>query len=205
MIKCILYDLDGVLVDACEWHYISLNKALEEISKIKISREEHEIIYNGWPTKKKLDELLAQGRIRECDILPIWNAKQKYTKDTIKESGRIDANKMHLHVQTKLLNIRIACVTNSIDETARLMLEQTGQLKFIDILITNNLVKNPKPHGEGYIRAMIALGFMPDECLIVEDSPKGLLAAQSTGAHIYKVDNCAQVNTANILKEIKKI
>ena len=54
MIKAILYDLDGVLVDATEWHYESLNESLREISGFEISRLEHFQTFNGLPTNKKL-------------------------------------------------------------------------------------------------------------------------------------------------------
>ena len=57
MIKAILYDLDGVLVDATEWHYESLNEALKEISGFEISRLEHIQTFNGLPTMKKLEIL----------------------------------------------------------------------------------------------------------------------------------------------------
>ena len=52
MIKAILYDLDGVLVDATEWHYESLNIALKEIAGFIIERDEHISTFNGIPTKK---------------------------------------------------------------------------------------------------------------------------------------------------------
>ena len=54
MIKAILYDLDGVLVDATEWHYESLNIALKEIAGFIIERSEHVSTFNGIPTKKKM-------------------------------------------------------------------------------------------------------------------------------------------------------
>ena len=55
MIKLIIFDLDGVLVDARELHYTALNKALESIDKnYVISREEHLSTYDGLSTTKKL-------------------------------------------------------------------------------------------------------------------------------------------------------
>jgi beta-phosphoglucomutase len=53
MIKAILYDLDGVLVDTTEWHYDALNEALMEVAGFTIERNEHLNIFNGLPTKKK--------------------------------------------------------------------------------------------------------------------------------------------------------
>jgi len=44
IIKAILFDLDGVLVDACDWHYYSLNRALEEVVGFSIDRKDHKIL-----------------------------------------------------------------------------------------------------------------------------------------------------------------
>src|SRR4051812_42068626 len=79
LIRAILYDLDGVLVDACEWHYLALNKALQSVAGTLISRVEHETVFNGLPTKRKLDVLIQQGRVREKDWKAIWELKQQLT------------------------------------------------------------------------------------------------------------------------------
>lgn len=202
MLKCILYDLDGVLVDACEWHRLSLNKALQSISNIELTTEEHETTFNGLPTKKKLDLLIKQNRIKPEDYSSIWQAKQNYTKEIISSTAKIDQDKIKLHQYVKEQGIKIACITNSITETASLMLEATGQLPFIDLLISNEQVKQPKPHGEGYIRGMIFFNSMPETTLIVEDSEVGLKAARSTGANIWQVKNSYDV-VLNNFKELQ--
>ena len=56
MIKGIIFDLDGVLVDAVQIHFQSLNKALA-LFGFTISEFDHEKIYNGLPTMTKLDAL----------------------------------------------------------------------------------------------------------------------------------------------------
>jgi beta-phosphoglucomutase-like phosphatase (HAD superfamily) len=76
MIKAILYDLDGVLVDATEWHYESLNEALKQISGFEISRQDHISTFNGLPTMKKLDILFEQKKILQTDFDSIWSLKQ---------------------------------------------------------------------------------------------------------------------------------
>ena len=56
LIKAILFDMDGVLVDAKDWHYFTLNKALEEYGYF-ISIEDHVKIFDGLSTAKKLEML----------------------------------------------------------------------------------------------------------------------------------------------------
>lgn len=200
MIKLVCFDLDGVLVDAVEWHYESLNRALQEVCGFVLNREEHLVTYNGLPTKKKLEVLTAEGRVKPDQIAQIWDLKQKYTKDCIQEFGRPDQVKISMHQKLWELGITVVCVTNSITETASLMLEATGQKKYMDKLIANDMIKHPKPHPEGYLVAMSHYDVFPKETLIVEDSPKGKEAAYATGAYVCEVEGCSDVNFETIYK-----
>lgn len=198
MTKAILYDLDGVLVDACEWHYIALNKALNEISGDVISRTEHETIFDGLPTKTKMDLMAKQGRVKREDIDRIYAKKQEFTVETIREEAKTDEGKIRMHEWTKNKGYRTALVSNCSYDTAALMLARTGQAKFIEKLFTNKDYNNPKPHPEPYIRAMIHFGFHPEEYLIVEDSDRGYKAASLTGAKVWRVKNAKEVTLENL-------
>ncbi len=200
MIKAILYDLDGVLVDATEWHYESLNEALQEIAGFIIKRDEHISTFNGIPTIKKLEILKNQGRLSEDLFDQIWKKKQEKTFEVIKNTASIDQNKIRLHQQTS--NFKKVCVTNSIRKSALLMLDKTGQLPFMEFVISNEDVSLPKPSPEGYNIAIQKLNLDPNECMIVEDSPKGFEAAYQTRASVYEVSGYNEVTIDNILKKI---
>ena len=66
MNKLFIFDLDGVLVDACEWHKNALNEALHKVCSYKISKEEHISTFNGIPTREKLKILSLRGIIDEA-------------------------------------------------------------------------------------------------------------------------------------------
>ena len=78
-LQLVIFDLDGVLVDACEWHRVAFNQALREISDYEISEQEHIEIYNGLPTAKKLDMLNLKGIVNINDNCLIHNRKQQIT------------------------------------------------------------------------------------------------------------------------------
>lgn len=59
MIKAVLFDMDGVLIDAREWHYDALNRALS-LFGYTITRQEHENYYDGLPTHVKLKKLTEE-------------------------------------------------------------------------------------------------------------------------------------------------
>ena len=191
--KSVLVDLDGVLVDACEWHYEALNKALYQISDYTISKDDHDIKFNGLPTKKKLNMLVDLMIVRECDIPKILECKQEYTIQYIEEFCKYSNSKVTMMNALKDMGYKIGCVTNCIRQTAELMLKKTGIISYFDIIITNEDCRYNKPHPEPYIKALVELNSLPENSIIVEDSIKGLEAARMTGCVVVEVEDSTQV------------
>ena len=91
MIKLVIFDLDGVLVDARELHYEALNKALEDIDKkYVITREEHLSSFDGLPTSKKLKMLSEKKGLPEDMHTFVWEKKQEATINIIKSEMSTD-------------------------------------------------------------------------------------------------------------------
>lgn len=193
-IKLVIFDMDGVLVDACEWHRIALNEALQEVSNYKISLHQHYNIFNGLPTRTKLKMLAEQGLIKEEDIKKIESLKQFKTIQIIKNECFLQQEKINLLNYLKTKNILIGCCTNSIKETTHLILKKTGIFDKLDIIVTNEDVREPKPSPEGYNKIINNFNLLPNQVVIIEDSPKGIQAANKTGANVYTVKNSNEIN-----------
>lgn len=198
MQKLICFDLDGVLVDACEWHRIAFNQALEEFSINSIPIDEHYKIYNGLPTVKKL-ELLG---ITDNTLVKLINKRKQEITIQLISNLTLDIQKVNLLKKLKQNNFLIACVTNSIRETTEIMLKNTGQFEYFDFVITNQDVRSPKPNSEGYVKAMVLANCLPENTWIVEDSPKGITSATNTGANVIQVKDATQVTVETIFKHI---
>ena len=193
MIDTVLFDMDGVLIDATEWHYDALNEALE-IFGFEIGREEHLARFNGMTTRKKLEILsLEKGLPRELHEI-ISEVKQDRTL-------RIAARKCfptaaHLILLSTLKNkgMKVGVVTNSIRMTTEFMLQYSGVAKFLDVLITNEDVENPKPAPDGYLLAMKKLRSNPDKTVVVEDGMHGIQAAKAAGTRVVEVRDPGDVS-----------
>ena len=194
MIELVIFDLDGVLVEACEWHRLALNSALKEVSNYEITLDDHKSIFNGIPTKVKLKKLLDLNIIKSEDLNKIEDLKQKNTINIINSDGKIRYEKINLLNFLKSKNIKVACYTNSIRDTAELMLNKTGILNLFDLIITNQDVGFPKPNPEGYIKILNYFNIDKNKTIIVEDSLNGFEAAYLSGCKVFKVNNQEQVN-----------
>ena len=189
MIKLIIFDLDGVLVDAKKIHYNTLNQALSEIdSKFIISEAEHLSIYDGLKTNQKLDLLTKNKNLDKKHHDQIWNTKQKLTIEAISKLEK-DTNLINLFSSLRNKGYKLACCSNSIRRSVLVMLSKIGLIEYMDLILSNEDVKNAKPHPEIYWKAMSMMDVLPEQTLIVEDSPTGLLAANRSRANILRVDN----------------
>ena len=201
-VKLVIFDLDGVLVDACEWHRVALNEALKEVCNYEISLEDHYTVFNGIPTKKKLLALTELGVLTEEMHEEVYNRKQAKTLEIIEGHAGIRQEKIDLLNSLKSRGLTVTCFTNSIRMTAELMLDKTGILGLFDYVLTNEDVSSPKPDPEGYVKTMQRYSVMPTETLIVEDSPKGKQAAYASNAHVLEVENPDGVNETTVIQKL---
>jgi hypothetical protein len=201
MTKLIIFDLDGVLVEAKIIHYEALNKALGE--KYSISWDEHLSIYDGLKTNQKLEMLTERKNLPKENHKQVWDDKQKYTLEALQQ---LSPNLTLQSVFNTLVEngYKIAVCSNSIRKTVLTVLSKLGIIEFIDLIISNEDVKNSKPHPEMYWKAMSVMGVLPEETLIIEDSPYGLLAANRSKANIMRVGSPKDITYNNISKYLNK-
>jgi HAD superfamily hydrolase (TIGR01509 family) len=204
MTKLIIFDLDGVLVEAKEIHFKTLNQALWEIgqsNKYVISEAEHLSTYDGLKTNQKLDMLTKSKGLPKDVHEHVWNRKQHLTIEAI--SGlQPDLDKIELFKELRDRGYKLACASNSIRRSVLVMLAKIGIIEYMDLIISNEDVKNSKPHPEMYWKAMSMMGCLPEETLIVEDSPHGLLAASRSRASILRVDNPKDLVLSKIISKL---
>ena len=202
MIKFVIFDLDGVLVEAKEIHYEALNEALGE--KYMITWDEHLSRYDGLKTSQKLEMLTKDKGLPINLYEEVWINKQKLTIDKLRS---LSQSEQLIECMTSLTNdgYKIAVCSNSIRKTVLTVLSKLGIIEYVDLIISNEDVKNSKPHPEMYWKAISMMSFLPEQTLIVEDSPYGLLAASRSKSHILRVKSPTEVSYFNIIKKINKI
>ncbi|MDP1842848.1 MAG: HAD family phosphatase [Sediminibacterium sp.] len=203
-IKAIIFDMDGVLIDAKDWHYESLNKALG-LFGAEISRYDHLVTFDGLPTKKKLEMLSLEGGFPSGLHDFVNDLKQQYTMDII--YAKCKPVFQHQYALSKLKNqgYFLAVCSNSVRKSIEVMMGKAGLAPYLDFIISNQDVKHGKPDPEMYNTAIAKLGLDPKECLIVEDNENGIKAALASGAHLLKVEKPDDVHYFNIANHISTI
>jgi len=204
MIKSIIFDMDGVLIDAKEWHYEALNRAIR-LFGYSISRYDHIITFDGLPTRQKLEMLTReQGLPRSLHSL-INDLKQKYTLELVNANCKPCFEHEYALSHLKKAGYKIALASNSIRQTVELMMQKAHLSHYFDVMLSNQDVKNGKPDPEVYLVAASKLGLKPSECLVVEDNQHGITSAKAAGANVMIVDATKDVTFGNINYNILQI
>lgn len=201
-IKAIIFDLDGVLVDADKIHFDALNKSLTIHDISPISWQEHLTIYKGLPTAKKLEILTERKGLSKELHQVLKDTKQRVTSGLLYQLCKPDLEKIEMMRLLKR-KYRLYVCSNAIRNTVDLMLKYSALYFCIEDSLSNEDVTTPKPNSEIYLKAFRKLGLEPTECLIVEDSDVGYKAAMDSGAFVCKVDGPEEVNYYRILKDIQ--
>lgn len=202
--KAVVFDMDGVLIDARDWHYRALNQALSPFG-LEISKSDHEKRFNGLSTNTKLKILSDEKGLPKELHQTIFNIKQDRTFRIASEKCFPTLEHQILLSRLKKLGLKIGVYTNSIRATAEYMLDRANISAYLDALITNQDVEKHKPDPEGYLLACKTLGISTKDVLVIEDGEYGKIAAKNAGCEVFEVKGPWEVNIDNISREIAEL
>lgn len=200
-IRAVVFDMDGVLIEAKEWHYEALNRALE-LFGYTISRYDHLSRYDGLPTRRKLEMLSREKGLPKSLHGFLNELKQIYTMELIYSHCKPVFCHEYALSKLKGQGLKIGVASNSIRRTVEVMMEKSSLARYMDVMLSNEDVRAAKPDPEIYLTAISRLGIEPKECLVVEDNEQGIRAAEAAGAHLMVVDDTLDVNYDNIIRAI---
>jgi len=188
----VIFDMDGVLIDAREWHYRALNQALG-LFGLNIDRAAHEGEFDGLPTREKLCRLSERYGLPDSLHPFINELKQMYTLQEIWRHCWPDFRHQYALAQLRHHGYRVAVASNSIRASIETMLGRAQLLPFLDFYLSNEDVTKGKPDPEIYHTAIRMLELTPQACVVVEDNPHGIAAARASGAHVLTVNHPGEV------------
>ena len=193
-IEAVVFDMDGVLIDAKDWHYHALNRALEHFG-YTISRSDHLSAFDALPTRKKPRGL--HGFLNEL--------KQQYTTDQVHTDCRPIFVHEYALSNLKALGYKLGLASNSVRNSVELMMEKSALRPYLDVMVSNEDVSKPKPDPDMYLTATRMLGVAPENTLVVEDNPNGIKAAEDAGCHLLVVHSIYDVRLDAILNAITRL
>lgn len=198
MIKAIVFDLDGVLIDATDWHYGALNDALK-LFGYELGLEEHLTTYNGLPTHEKL-KLISERKGLPAGLHEIIRImKRKFTDEKVRQLCNPSHEKQIMLKSLKKKGYKLVCASNAQKYSVMNMLRHAGIEHFFDLIIGNDEGFKPKPEPDIYLAAFKKLKIKPNEAVIIEDATHGIEAAKRSGGKVIAVRGYEDVNLSLFL------
>lgn len=204
MIKLIIFDLDGVLIDSKDAHFVSLNNALRQVDeKYVISKEQHLSSFDGRSTTVKLEKLHDQRGLPKQLFTSIWQSKQRYTIQYLKGIQK-NYKLISIFEYLKENNYKVGIASNAIRKTVEMAIYSLGLQDYVDSIYSNEDCKKPKPSSLMYLKAIIDFQVQPYQTLILQDSHIGRKSAINSGAHLMQIQKLSDVTLQNIQWYINK-
>lgn len=194
--QAVLFDLDGTLVDSTA----SVDRSWHHIAQL-MGRDPAEIVgkYHGMPGNlilQLVDPSLSEGRIRELNQALL----ELETTDTFDVTALPGA----AAAMSILPAERWAIVTSCSTLLAHARLRAAG-LATPRTIITSDDITHGKPHPEPFLAGAHALGYAPQDCLVFEDAPAGVAAAQAAGCTVLGVQTTHGSLDTEVIKNLSQV
>ncbi len=178
-IRAFIFDLDGVLTDTAEFHYLGW-KQLADDEGIPFSRKDNEAL-RGISRRESLNLLLKGRKISEEQAEAWMERKNNYYRALLLEMTPDDVLPGALAILAQLRQAGIKIAIASASKNAPDVVGRLDLAAAIDVLCDGHSVDNPKPAPDLFLFAAKQLGIPPEACVVVEDAEAGVDAAIAAG------------------------
>ncbi len=183
MIQAFIFDLDGVLTDTAEYHFLAWKQLATQLG-IEFSRADNELL-KGVDRMGSLELILQLGQVQLSQDEKLMLAEQKnaeYLK-LVETMSPADLFPGVLPLFSSLKAAGVKTALASASKNAALVLQKLCIPDLFDYVADSNLIKNGKPDPEIFLTCAQVLGVAPERCIGVEDAPAGVTAIKAAGMY----------------------
>ncbi|MEH2179206.1 beta-phosphoglucomutase [Nostoc sp.] len=196
-IQGFIFDLDGVLTDTAELHYLAWQKLADE-EGIPFNREANEAL-RGVSRRASLMLILRDRPYSEAQIEEMMERKNRYYVELLQNMTPQDLLPGAIALLDELRQAGIKIGIGSGSKNARTVLERLGIMDKVDAIADGYSVQEPKPAPNLFLYAAKQLGIEPEQSVVVEDAAAGVEAALAAGMWAIGLGPVERVGAAHIV------
>ncbi|MEB3177609.1 MAG: beta-phosphoglucomutase [Nostocaceae cyanobacterium] len=193
----VIFDLDGVLTDTAEFHYLAWQRLADE-EGLPFNREANEEL-RGVSRRESLLKIVGERPYSESQLLEMMERKNGYYVESIHNITPKDLLPGALNFLDELQAKGIKIALGSASKNARMVVEKLGIADKIDAIADAWCVQNPKPAPDLFLFAAQQLRLEAAHCVVVEDAAAGIAAAKAAGMWAVGLGPTERVGAADVV------
>jgi len=196
-IEAFIFDLDGVLTDTAEYHYLAWKRLADE-EGLTFSRSDNEQL-RGVSRRASLKLILKGRKIPGEQMLLLMNRKNSYYQAYLENITGNDLLPGALSLLQKLQALHFRLALASASRNARTVISRLGIGSYFEVIADGHCVKRTKPAPDIFLYTADQLSLPPQACLVVEDARAGIEAANTAGMATIGIGPPERVGAANYI------
>ena len=196
MLKGLIFDMDGTLVDNLAYHFKAFDAYIEREGFTLL--EPVTLKINGMHSNDIFPMLLGDEVVAEYGLDRLNVEKEEVYRELYRPNIKPIAGVIELMKAAKAAGVKCAIGSSGCRENVEMIIEGLGIADLIDASISGSDVTHGKPHPEIFIKAYEALGLKAEECIVVEDAITGIKAGVAAGCKCIAVTT---TSSAEVLLE----
>ena len=182
MIKAVLFDMDGTLIDT---ERLNLEFMIESCRQFGFEVEPEDILSLRSSDPETCSRVYRDKYGDSFDFYQIRELRRNMMREHVEEVGLpVKAGAHELIDHLRSIGVKTAVVTSTQYDRAMNYMKIIGLDTKLDLLVSAHMVKNGKPAPDVYLYAAEIIGEAPEDCIAVEDSPTGVQSAYSAGCRV---------------------
>lgn len=199
IVKAVIFDLDGVLVDTARFHFMAWKRLAAELG-IELTEEMNEKL-KGVGRMESLEQILKFGNRALAAEQKEELAQKKnawFTEFiTNMRSDELFEGVRPLFGDIRKAGLKLALASSS--KNADAVLRQLNLKTEFDAIVDGTMISNSKPHPEIFLMAASKLKLKPETCIVVEDAEAGIEAAHAAGMKAIGVGSSTRLQKADLI------
>lgn len=182
--KALIFDMDGTIVNNMMVHHRAWQQLLVELGHNWTLEEIKERV---WGKNEEIFARLFPGRFSQEEVAELSDRKERRYVEIYRPEIAMLAGLEQLLTDARVRGMRLGIATAAPPICVEFVREALALDRYFDTIVDAQQVTRGKPHPEGYLMAASRLGVDPDECLVFEDAPVGVEAAEAAGMQAFVV------------------
>lgn len=198
-LKACLFDMDGVIVDSAQHHFVAWQRLAEELS-ISFTEEDNHAL-KGLSRVDSLEHILRMGHLQldETTKVKLMDQKNAWYLDLVQGMRASDILPGAKELIEELVAKGIGVGLGSSSRNAQLILDNVGLTPLFDTVVDGNHITLSKPDPEVFLKGAEALGVSPADTVVFEDAVSGVKAAKTGGFFAVGVGSPDQLGEADVV------